>query len=73
MMEWISVEDRLPLESNHYLLLHNYQGKTSHGVGMWWSQKALDENKWIEDKEPHFGTINAGRVTHWMPLPEPPC
>ena len=32
----------------------------------------FDENGWFESNRPQISSHNHGRVTHWMPLPEPP-
>ena len=61
---WISVKDRVPKNSGHYLVVHRnkHNGNTSTAIeayikcriGEWWS------NDYVYD------------VTHWMQLPEPP-
>jgi hypothetical protein len=60
MSEWIRVEDRLP------------------EVGHWYVCYSMDQSEilffdsacpviWLQHGDWGF------RVTHWMPLPEPPC
>ena len=63
VQEWISVKDRVPKNSGHYLVMHRnkHTGSTSIAIetyikckiGEWWS------NDYVYD------------VTHWMPLPKP--
>jgi Protein of unknown function (DUF551) len=63
-MEWISVEDRLPLDGNKEVLAIDKYGCiriAEYGAGSdetinWWYQQSF---AWDE-------------VTHWMPLPEEP-
>ena len=64
VQEWISVDDRVPKNSGHYIVVHRnkHNGSTSIAieayikcrVGEWWS------NDYVYD------------VTHWIPLPKPP-
>ena len=56
MGEWIRVEDRLPESAGWYLVFYN-------GSAM---QVAFFKGrKWPFDNHYH-------KITHWMPLPEPP-
>ena len=75
VQEWISVEDRLPEESGLYITfgctavpvrwLHNFD-KDIGKFGAWWNYEP-------DGKEhPRYRFIEAGNITHWMPLPEPP-
>ena len=58
--EWISVDDRLPEKyEKHLLLLDN--GRITIG---WYHESAMN---FVED-----GFVTVNRVTHWMPIPEPP-
>lgn len=60
-MEWISAKDRLPGVSGEYIVEKDgfvFSAEFVAGSGAnYWSGKF--ENKLV-------------RVTHWMPLPEPP-
>ena len=62
-MEWISVKDKLPekrkrvLASDGELVVVAWIGKV---LNMWEGWQCIDNE--------YFGD-----VTHWMPLPEPPC
>lgn len=65
---WIGVEDRLP-ECDEKCLCRYTFGKNG---GMYFCQ-VLDY--YATDPQPHFQHTlgdNWMRVTHWMPLPEPP-
>ena len=62
--EWISVKDRLPEKSGRYIVF---------GLG-WNNEKKMSTllfgtktNEWIAT-----GAWKDWKVTHWMPLPEPP-
>lgn len=59
--EWISVEDRLP-ESDADVLVHA-------GLLFPYIEAGYYDGLW---KYSYDGTEIEG-VTHWMPLPEPPC
>ena len=56
--EWVSVEERLPEEKQRVIVRCERVG-TSVGWILW--------GNWMADIGP-----DAGKVTHWMPLPEPP-
>lgn len=60
MGEWISVEDRLPVDMGTVLIAH--KGGVSFGWynGAYWEKGAATKHREIKT------------VTHWMPLPEPP-
>ena len=62
-MEWISVKDRLPDIDNEYIVALDFlevKSTTMNFMSMpskWYTMSSIDVSK---------------RVTHWMPLPEPP-
>ena len=56
--EWVSVEERLPEEKQRVIVRCERVG-TSVGWILW--------GNWMTDIGP-----DAGKVTHWMPLPAPP-
>ena len=56
--EWVSVEERLPKEKQRVIVRCERVG-TSVGWILW--------GNWMADIGP-----DAGKVTHWMSLPEPP-
>ena len=56
--EWVRVEERLPKEKQRVIVRCEHVG-TSVGWILW--------GNWMADIGP-----DAGKVTHWMPLPAPP-
>ena len=62
--EWISVDDRLPEYSGHYLVVHRnkHNGSTSTAIAAYIKCKI---GEWWANDETH-------NVTYWMPLPEMP-
>ena len=60
MSKWISVEDRLPPDQQEVLVYTVSQ----KGLGN------IDKGYWSIGRFIHRGSA---KVTHWMPLPEPPC
>ena len=80
-MEWVSVEDRLPIDNEHVLLNLSY---TSQEIDYDNGERIGDEKIettiaigcirdgmiWIEFDEDF--TFDLSDITHWMPLPEPP-
>lgn len=66
-MEWISVKNRLPEEENAYYLI--CMGGRTVRVGMY------ENGYWSYCSGIYMTELAAKpgyRVTHWMPLPEPP-
>lgn len=71
-MEWISVKERLPTAWDDVLCwCVNEHGET-YQKGEWYA--AIDRFCiWSDWHSPSFRTDRFfGKVTHWMPLPEPP-
>lgn len=73
-MEWISVEDRLPEEGVEVLTIEDVHALTTDNSHIEYKEYRLDfiakfENEviWARRLENEYD-----RVTHWMPLPEPP-
>ena len=65
--EWISVEDMLPTRDGRYICCYVFGNENRQFFGV------LDY--YSCDQIPHFQHELGGygmRVTHWMPLPEPP-
>ena len=65
---WISVEDRLPERDERVLCRYTF-GED----GLMYFYQVLDY--YATDPQPHFQHTLGDtrmRVTHWMPLPEPP-
>lgn len=67
--EWISVEERLPTEQREVLAYYGFD-RGDGDLGMMFTGVLT---YFAYDKKPHFQHEEIGlRVTHWMPLPEPP-
>ena len=66
-MEWISIKDRLPKEGGRYwcYLEHQNDLGLSH---FQWNCSYNENEKRFSDRY----LIDGEKVTHWMPLPEPP-
>ena len=64
MGEWIDVNERLPDKISNYLVHYIHSYSTDDG---YWALGIVYFNgsyfSWYD---------NAYRITHWMPLPEPP-
>lgn len=58
-MEWISVKDRLPEKRKDVLCCFN-------GI------RKMVEISWMDSTRCFLYEDIYGKVTHWMPLPEPP-
>lgn len=71
LMDWISVEDRLPKEGQTVIF---YNGM----IGTGWYQKSVFPGEssrpgWNLDlSEYYLELCDVCEVTHWMPLPKPP-
>ena len=67
MAEWISVKERLPEKGSDYLCRCIIRDNTEYPFFMVLRYILIDKN-------PHFQhECNDGlRVTHWIPIPEPP-
>lgn len=63
---WISVEDRLPIESGKYLVIREYSAWERSLRDISIEYYSTEFEGWFFD-----GTKLLG-VTHWMPLPELP-
>ena len=64
MMEWISVKERLPQATGKYLCAVKDKRGNLWTIASDWS---LEMKSWFGD----YGEIK-NKVTHWMPLPDPP-
>ena len=58
---WISVKDRLPEKNGRYLVYENGEVYSAE------YEKNRPDSEWTDDYEGYFM-----KVSHWMPLPEPP-
>jgi hypothetical protein len=73
MMEWISVEDRLPAEFDTILFVAN-EGKSIVCCGEYVRGAHDFDHIWLDRlrADAYCDPAEAYNVTHWMPLPEPP-
>ena len=70
VQKWIPVTERLP-EDEELVLIHCKNGAMF--VGYCGKQYCDFERRWrIKTALNSTKLLNLGRVTHWMPLPEPP-
>lgn len=70
-MKWIPVTERLPEEEELVLILCK---NGAMFVGYCGKQYCDYERRWrIKTALNSTKLLNKGRVTHWMPLPEPPA
>lgn len=70
---WISVKERLPKRRADYLCIYVFGDSEMHFYGVLMFHPEQDaENGYVTG--PHFSDegMEGMRVTHWMPLPEPP-
>jgi hypothetical protein len=63
---WISVKDRLPRALELVLYFHELHGPS---IGYYDPACPKPGYQWISEE---WGDNKTGRITHWMPLPEPP-
>lgn len=71
-MEWISVEDRLPLQAKDGQSFESVDvlvtdGKHVHATEF---KAGGIPAAWVEFDS--YGAIARSQITHWMPFPEPP-
>ena len=66
MAEWISVKDRLPEEKGQYLVTYHpcHWDNVEENTICVGTDSFVNGKRWAKNKYQ--------RVTHWMPLPEPP-
>ena len=74
MSEWISVEDRLPEIAEHVLAYYYPKSPAMEGriIGIKHRFDLSTSPMFIKSKCDENGFGNCSKVTHWMPLPEPP-
>lgn len=73
MSEWISVKDRLPeLPGTSWASKMVIACKESRWVAPMIYERAIVRGKPVERWKNYWDCIAYEKVTHWMPLPEPP-
>lgn len=73
-MEWISVQNKLPEEKEVVVVYQEWKNAVTLG---YWFEMFPNVKFWQALRTPYDAAydipwVGAGRVTHWMPLPEPP-
>lgn len=72
-MEWVSVEDRLPeLPKGEWALKMIIAADESGHVSPMFYERAIVRGKTVYRWKFYWDRIADTKVTHWMPLPEPP-
>lgn len=80
-MEWISVKDRVPERSGHYLVLTriNYwrggsldKNPDCYGTAKGYGNTTMSVLDCFYDGTGNWNRVCNSHVTHWMPLPAPP-
>lgn len=77
---WISVKDRLPEKSGHYLICTSinywlggsWDTNSSDGTTKGYDDTTMSVLDCYIDCTHDWNRVYNGHVTHWMPLPEPP-
>ena len=74
-MEWISIEDKLPEDGKEVLVWGKYYFEVPTQAfiynGVW--KGSLEVTDHMEQCDRDNSRLTSGhRITHWMPLPEPP-
>jgi len=59
-MQWVSVNERLP-EPGRNVLIFTKSGNVGEG-------NYIENDEWVQ----YRWSVPSVKVTHWMPLPEPP-
>jgi hypothetical protein len=80
MSEWISVEDRLPEKDQCYVIVAcegGYVDKTFYSKNreFFWLRAAGSYSRRKQGKASGYFQLSheyGYKITHWMPLPEPP-
>lgn len=70
---WVSVEDRLPETDDWVLVWYcDKDGDFFATVGKYKEWKPTGERYWYTDVDNNETAWPPVKITHWMPLPEPP-
>jgi hypothetical protein len=68
MSNWISVRDKLPVTDDEVLVV----GDGWDGMNWWRIYYMDDDGQWFTIDGDAVNDLSAQKITHWMPLPEPP-
>lgn len=77
-MKWISVKDRLPEKDGAYIINEAFTHTNQISIARWTSDYKSYFNERLNGRAVWYryssecGDYEIIRVTHWMPLPEPP-
>lgn len=66
--DWVSVNDRFPGEGQRVIVYTEPSAFTYYGI----FSAYFDHDGNFVDCPPNCGCTGFGKVTYWMPLPEPP-
>lgn len=69
MSNWISVKERLPEESGFFITWQGISKYIGRPEILYYHKDEDDGFKWSTTKN---GWTAGLKITHWMPLPEPP-
>lgn len=70
MTDWINVDERLPEDSREVLCYYlNTEGRYGYVVGSYSRRLFEGWETDIDNNEIYYQPV---KITHWMPLPEPP-
>lgn len=79
MAEWISVEERMPALDTEVLVFAvglpewGYEGKTTMAIAYRFTYRFWSSGKEYEQWSTPWEYFHKDyKITHWMPLPEPP-
>ena len=69
MNEWISVEDRMPINTDNILAFNGYGGVGEYDIMYYTVHSKIHKWAFYYDYDRSEEIVE---ITHWMPLPEPP-
>ena len=71
--KWISVEERLPETADWVVVWYcDKDGEYFPTVGMYRAEWSYGEKSWVTDVDNNNSANPPVKITHWMPLPNPP-
>lgn len=69
---WISVEDKLPRSMTNIVLVWLEHEELVGCIGFGHYEKYKGQEIWFNLENNEAFSVRGYKVTHWMPLPEPP-